>query len=253
MRLIGLVPALRGIDGCHPEYHNAKMRLFNSMDQLNAVGVTEMKFRHVEYCSMLGLARNLLVAVALSEDADITFWVDDDVWFRVEDLCAAIASRLPIVGFPCFHKPENDGQVHFRLNYDIFDNEPIVEVDKDWRHVKMVGTGAMMVRSEVYRAMQRRAPSFTKPDFEAQMQPLVLGPHLYDYFPIGVREHKDKRYYCGEDVGFCYEAGAAGYPVHLYCAGVTAHMRGQFGAICDYRAIREQVRTGAARVSLPYE
>ncbi len=255
MRLVGLIPALHGVEGCHPQHKAAKQRFLSPQAQqmLFDVGITEVKFRHVEHCSMLPLARNLLVSVALAEDADYTLWVDDDIWFRIEDIVAGIASTLPIVAYPCFHKPDPDGTAHFRLNYDIFDNEPIIDIEKDWRQVRMCGTGLMLVKAEVYHAMKKRTVQFTKPDFESQLQPLNLAPHLYDYFPGGPRELRGKVYYCGEDVGFCAEASASGYPVFMYCNGITAHMRGQYGATCDYKFIREQVRLGKAQFSLSYE
>jgi hypothetical protein len=255
MRLVGLIPALHGVEGCHPAHKDAKQRLLQMGEALASVGITQVRFRHVEHCSMLPLARDLLVSLALAEEADYTLWVDDDIWFRVEDIVAGIASTLPIVAYPCFHKPEPDGTMHFRLNYDIFEGEPIIDADKEWRQVRMCGTGLMLVKTEVYRAMQKRTVQFTSPDFEARMlnqYGLTVGPHLFDYFVSGPRDMRGKVYFCGEDVGFCAEASAAGYPVFMYCSGITAHMRGQFGATCDYRAIREQVRQGTAQVSLPY-
>jgi hypothetical protein len=220
---------------------------------LNSVGITSIVWRYLEWCSMLPLARNMLVAVALAEKADITFWIDDDIWTRVEDLATLINSRLPIVGMPCLHKPDEKGEVHFRLNYDIFDGDPVVDVEKDWRSVRMVGTGALLVRSEVYLAMQKRQQHFIKPDFTKQLPTLDVEPHLYDYFITGPRHMKGKVYYCGEDVGFCHDAAAVGYPTFMYCSGLTAHFaRNGFGAMCDYRLIREQVLTGKANVELPY-
>lgn len=254
MKLVGLVPAFHGVEGAHPDHKLAKERMLSHPDalaQLKAVGIETVLFRHIERCSMLPMARSLLVAIALAEDADYVLWVDDDIWWRVEDVCAAVASKLPIVGFPCFHKPEPDGSRPFRLNYDIFDGEAVVETDKDWRHVLMIGTGLMLVKTEVFRAQQRVAQKFIKPDFEA-ICPADIQPHvtrnMYEYFSGGVRPMKGDNYYCGEDVIWCMDADKVGYPVMMYCRGVTAHMlRGStLGSLCDYARIREDVRVGLA-------
>lgn len=254
MKLMVLCPAGRGRDGC-VEHHKSAIESMRTVGRsaLMSVGISHVELRYLEFCSMLPLARNLLAAIALAESADITFWVDDDIWFRTEDLVTAIASQLPIVGLPCLHKPDQNGEMHFNLNYDIFDNEMTVDPDKDWRPVRMIGTGMMIVRTEVYRAMQRRAVKFKKPDFTKQMPNINVEPELYDYFKAGPREMKGSTYYCGEDVGFCHDAAAVGYPTFMYCSGVTGHFsRAGFGAMCDYWAIREAVRAGSAKVDLLY-
>lgn len=259
MKLVGLVPAFQGVEGCHPAHKQAKDAMLNNpaaIMQLKAVGIDTVVFRHIERCSMLPMARSLLVAIALAEGADYVLWVDDDIWWRVEDVCEAVRSKLAIVGFPCFHKPEPDGTRQFKLNYDILDNDPIVEPDLDFRHVLMIGTGAMVVKAEVFRAQQRVAKKFRKDEFVAMCPPhLPVADNLYEYFRCGVTRMKGDDYYCGEDVSWCLDADKVGYPTFMYCRSVTAHMlRGtENGSLCDYLQIREDVRQGLVdKLSLPY-
>lgn len=252
LKLLGLVPAYHGVENAHPDHRRAKDRMLNHQDalmQLKAVGIDHIVFRHIERCSMLPMVRSLLAAIALAEDADYIFWVDDDIWWRVEDVCEAVRSDLPIVGFPCFHKPEPDGRREFKLNYDILDGDPVVDPDKDWRHVLMIGTGAMVVKAEVFRAQQRVTKKFRKDEFVALCPPgMPVVEHLYEYFDCGVREMKGDAFYCGEDVAWCLDVAKLGYPTFMYCRSVTAHMlRGsEYGSLCDYLKIREDVRAGVA-------
>jgi hypothetical protein len=243
-RLMTLTPSFKGYQHAHSKHREAAHAMHHAeiKGRMAAAGISHYAHRYMNGCSMLPLARSLLAATALAFEADYIFWADDDIFWRAEDVISAVQSGLPIVGFPCFHKPEDDGQVHFRLNYDPLDGDEYVEKEKDWRQVLMVGTGAMLVKAEVFHALKRTRPHFQNPEYAKAFPNINAGPHLHDYFPTGVRDLHGIPVFCGEDVSFCLEADKVGYPVMLHGNSVTIHCRGDLGAICDYAAIRRDVR-----------
>ncbi len=260
MKLQFLTPAYRGLEGCHPEFIKSRDAVMGveAQEAFKAAGITGIDFCYLPKVSALPIARCLLTAVALAKGAEITFWVDDDIAWRWQDVLMAIKSGLPIVGFPCLHKPDETGQPGTTLNYDVLGDEPICDPDKDWRQVQMIGTGAMLVRSYVYETMKKRRPHFIKIDFEHQLKELDIRSHTYDFFPSQVRDVRGFSCYVGEDVGFCMEADAAGFPVIMYCRSVTTHYRAitpefpdNCGSYCNYLWVREAVREGRLNYTLP--
>lgn len=161
------------------------------------------------------------------------------------DVAAAIKSELPIVGFAVQIKTKDQGSK--ALNYASFPDEPHV-TDDEWRHIPRIGTGALLVKREVFIGLQKTRPWFPAKGFnELRGKDIPIQEHTYDYFPAGVRELDGVPCYCGEDYGFCTEADAIGYPTFLYAGAVTAHMMREGnneGLICDMNEIRKMTREG---------
>lgn len=194
--------------------------------------------------SLVPWARNLNVAACLAHGADYIFIVDDDVWFRREDIASAIEADLPIIGMPVMLKtPDPKSRT---LNYSVFPGEKWIDPDKDWRHVPRIGTGAMLVKAEVFYALQKRRPWFQASGYASFRPELPIEKHTYDYFPVGVRELDGMQAYVGEDYGFCIEAEGAGYPTFAHGTSMTAHMvAGEAdGYLCDMVDIRRRAKAG---------
>lgn len=198
----------------------------------------------VDGMSLLPWARSLNIAGCLSQQPDYIFIIDDDVWFRREDIVSAIQSGLPIVGFPVMLKTQ-DLSVR-TLNYATFPGEPFIDPDKDFRQVARIGTGAMLVKAEVFYALQKTRPFFQCEGFQSMRPHLPIQQHCYDYFPTGVRDLDGVPVYIGEDYGFCMEAMDAGYPTFAHGMSVTAHMIDGHndGYLCDMVDMRGRVRRG---------
>jgi hypothetical protein len=194
--------------------------------------------------SLLPWARSLNVAACLAQGADYIFILDDDVWFRREDIADAINSGLPIVGLPVMLKTQN---LRSRtMNYSTLDGEPFIDVDKDFRQIKSIGTGAMVVKAEVFRALQKTRPYFLADGFQSFRPHLPIQENCFDYFPTGVQDIDGKPRYIGEDYGFCFSAMSVGYPTFCHNGSMTAHMISGVpnGYLCDMIQMRKWVREG---------
>ena len=226
----------RSAKGQHPDSVRAVENF-----RKHGVPIGEEHFIQSEYTdgmSLIPWARSLNIAACLAQKADYIFIVDDDVWWRREDVAAAIKPQLPIVGFPVMLKTQ-DPKTR-TLNYSVFPGEPWVDPDKEFRHVPRIGTGAMLVKAEVFHALQKRRPWFAAKGYNAMRPELPIQDHTYDYFPVGVRDIDGTQAYVGEDYGFCIEAASAGYPSFASGTSITAHMiAGETdGYLCDMRQVR---------------
>lgn len=249
--IICIATPSRDFKKAHPEYIRARDHLLK-----NGLAMPkqqyQIRFVPVEGLSLLPMARSLLASACLAFGADYIFMVDDDIFFRSEDIRAAILSDLPIVGFPCLlreeESPDNGPKTH-TLNYSVFPDEPQIMPDKDWRQIAAIGTGAILIKREVFIAMQRHRPWFRSDMWVDTFKEAGydVDPHTYDYFPTGVRELRGSPRYVGEDYGFCHEAQTAGYPIYLYGSSVTCHFHGSHGVLCDYASVRDLARKGVVQ------
>lgn len=225
----------------HPESKRA-------VDDFLRRGCLGLEFDHrtqveyVDFMTILPWARAMSVAACLAHGADWIVIADDDVWFRSHDIASSINNGLPITGFAVPLRSSNEDTAV--MNYTVFTGEKLVDPDKDWRHIVAIGCGALVVKRDVFLAMQKHRPKFTPGAFAKKYGDLPIADHLYDYFPMGVRDLEGQPHYVGEDYGFCFEAQKAGYPIFLNGTAVTAHMFGETkGLRLDYKEIREHCRT----------
>ena len=100
----------RDLERAHPEYVRARDSLLKN--GLALPKDYQLAYRYVEGLSILSQARALITSLCLASGADYIFMVDDDIFFRPEDLRAAVLSGLPIVGLPCLlrEEPRADGE-----------------------------------------------------------------------------------------------------------------------------------------------
>jgi hypothetical protein len=231
----------------HPDsQHPDNKRAYENLRKFGLpIGVDHhLIFEFVDGMSLLPWARSLNIAACLGQGADYIFIVDDDVWFRREDIASAIKSDLPIVGFPVFLKTED---INCRtLNYSVLPGDKFVDPDKDFRHVARIGTGAMLVKAEVFRALQKTRPFFLCEGFQSMRPEFKIQENCYDYFPTGVRDLDGAPRYIGEDYGFCMEAASVGYPAFAHGTSVTAHMIAGHddGFLCDMNQMRYRASIG---------
>jgi hypothetical protein len=232
----------------HPAYQHADN--VRAIENIRDYGIPiredhEVVAEYTDGMSLIPWARSLNVAAALAHDPDYIFIIDDDVWFRKEDIASAIESKLPIVGLPVMLKTQD---IRTRtMNYAVFPGDPFIDLEKDFRHIPRIGTGALLVKAEVFHALKKTRPWFHA-DGYAKMRPDLpkIQENVYDYFPCGVQDVDGKPRYVGEDYGFCIEANKVGYPTYQHNFSMTAHMiLGEpDGYLCDMLQMRRMAAEG---------
>ncbi len=145
-------------------------------------------------------ARNMLAQRALDDGADWILFLDDDHVFAPDLLMDLLAWEKPIVGGLYMqragsHEPvalnKTDGGYE-PIDLTTLPGEGLLKVDA-------LGAGALLVRSEVFRAISSEA----------------------DWFSYG---HDQAGWTASEDVIFCEKAAEAGFPIYVDLGSPVGHM-----------------------------
>lgn len=139
MRVLIGTPSLDGrVDtwyafACHDL---AKLGLINNIDT-NIVMLS--------YESILPMARNQLLTMAIEEDYDALLFVDSDTFFNPLHIIDVLKDERDVVALAVANKGEQEG---YNVNVDL--KETVVD---SWIKVESVGTGCMKLSKRVLQAL----------------------------------------------------------------------------------------------------
>lgn len=193
---------------------------------LDMVG-TEIEFSIADQmgCSLIGLARERCVDVALGWEADYVFFFDSDMHVPTSAFLKLLRNDVPIVAALAFtgrdpitpvvykaeeiYEPdperEGEGLIHF-------DYSPVLHYEKDaLQQVDAIGSGVMLIKAEVFKQIK-------KPWF----------------YTVGV----------GEDIYFCLRAKREGIPVYVDTRVKTPHLMTYSGWQTEAKYLERVEREG---------
>lgn len=166
--------------------------LFYSLD--NGVDVSVSTKHH--YCT--DIARNSCVEAALNDKSDFLFFLDVDMLVPAHTLVSLLQKNVDIISGAYHQKAVPFGPVAFIEKEDgTYDKEKILE--KKVYQVDAVGTGCLLVKTSVFKAMEK--------------------PYFSRILPNEISEHSkdlkfDKKNGLGEDVFFCKKAKQKGFKIY---------------------------------------
>ena len=156
--------------------------------------------------SLVGRARNHLVADFLDSDCDTMLQIDSDILFTTQHIERITSHDEPIVGG--FYPRKSDGPIAWIANG--FDDNTKPPNEKGLVDLMYMGTGFLCVKREVFVKMKEHWP---EDNYVAD------GPGMrkeHNFFPVGVLPARGKpgqNRYLSEDWYFCERALQLGYKV----------------------------------------
>lgn len=163
------------------------------------VGVS-VKLGHVSGCSIITMARNMLVDQFLKTDCTDLLFIDADVIAEPDHILRLMAqSGDKDITAGAYPRRRKDKMFFMDLHYD---ENGDLEFDGSMMRINRVGTGFMLVRRNVVEALAERAQKYLGQDGVSQMA------NVFEF------QLKDGMF-VGEDYAFCDAARALGYKVWL--------------------------------------
>lgn len=163
------------------------------------VGVS-VKLGHVSGCSIITMARNMLVDQFLKSDCTDLLFIDADVIAEPDHILRLMAqSGDKDITAGAYPRRRKDKMFFMDLHYD---ENGDLEFDGSMMRINRVGTGFMLVRRNVVEALAERAQTYLGQDGVSQMA------NVFEF------QLKDGMF-VGEDYAFCDAARALGYKVWL--------------------------------------
>ncbi len=163
------------------------------------VGVS-VKLGHVSGCSIITMARNMLVDQFLKTDCTDLLFIDADVIAEPDHILRLMAqSGDKDITAGAYPRRRKDKMFFMDLHYD---ENGDLEFDGSMMRINRVGTGFMLVRRNVVEALAERAQTYLGQDGVSQMA------NVFEF------QLKDGMF-VGEDYAFCDAARALGYKVWL--------------------------------------
>ena len=163
------------------------------------VGVS-VKLGHVSGCSIITMARNMLVDQFLKTDCTDLLFIDADVIAEPDHILRLMAqSGDKDITAGAYPRRRKDKMFFMHLHYD---ENGDLEFDGSMMRINRVGTGFMLVRRNVVEALAERAQTYLGQDGVSQMA------NVFEF------QLKDGMF-VGEDYAFCDAARALGYKVWL--------------------------------------
>jgi len=163
------------------------------------VGVS-VRLGHVSGCSIITMARNMLVDQFLQSDCTDLLFIDADVIAEPDHILRLMAqSGDKDITAGAYPRRRKDKMFFMDLHYD---DEGNLEFEGSMMRVNRVGTGFMLVRRGVIEALAERADTYLGQDGVGKVA------NIFEF------KLKDGMF-VGEDYAFCDAARALGYKVWL--------------------------------------
>jgi hypothetical protein len=146
-------------------------------------------------------ARNTLVKRALEAEVDWVLFLDDDQVFAPDLLTNLLAHEVPVVGALYLQRGGDHGAIAFshRTENGLYERIDLRELPGEGLlSVRAVGTGGMLIRTEVFRQISSEP----------------------DWFEHG----SEAGWYASEDIVFCEKLFQAGIPVYVDLGTPMGHM-----------------------------
>lgn len=159
-----------------------------------------VKLGHVSGCSIITMARNMLVDQFLDSECTDLLFIDSDVLAKPEDILRLMAqSGDKDITAGSYPRRAKDKKFFMDL---YFDENNDLEFDGALMRIQRVGTGFMLVRRHVIERLAKKADTYLGQDGVGQVASV---------FEFSVRDGN----FIGEDYDFCDKARAEGFKVWL--------------------------------------
>lgn len=159
-----------------------------------------VKLSQISGCSIITLARNILVDQFLKTDCTELLFIDSDICAAPEDILRLVAQggdKDITAGY--YPGRSDDEKLVF---YPYLDDNGELEFDGSLMRVHRFGTGFMLIRRHVIETLAQKAQRYVANSALTQV------PNVFDFT---IREGQ----FVGEDYAFCDKAGAEGFKVWL--------------------------------------
>jgi hypothetical protein len=175
--------------------------LANTIDYLAKKGIDNYLCL-LKGCSVIDLARNMIVAEFLASGRTHLLFIDDDVAWDASSITAMLAMDLPVVG-GSYSKKGLDDMAHVECENPRYEFAGCIEA-------AFLPTGFMMIRKEVFEKIISVKPELK---FNGALDRPEINKYCYRFFQSTIDENtKD---WLGEDYFFCNLAREVGYTVAL--------------------------------------
>lgn len=181
--------------------------------------------------------RNQIVRNFLDHyEADWLWFVDTDMAFPPDTLermlASADADTRPILGALCFSVLRGDEQEIVPTLYTLTGDPPVPArsmglPESGIHQYAATGTGCLLVHRRVFEAVEKAKPH---PDAPA------WGETPWPWFKWSEWNPAGQPDVMGEDLTFCFRAGAAGFPIHVDTRIEVGHVKPQTVGLDTYRA-----------------
>lgn len=155
---------------------------------------------HVSGCSIITMARNMLVDQFLKSDCTELLFIDSDVLAKSEDILRLVAqSGDKDITAGSYPRRAKDKKFFMDL---YFDENNELEFDGALMRIQRVGTGFMLIQRHVIEKLAEKAEKYLGQDGIGEVA---------NVFEFALLDGK----FVGEDYAFCDKARAEGYKVWL--------------------------------------
>jgi hypothetical protein len=187
-RTVALVPCYGGIIDVECE---------QSLRELERRGI--QVWRAPGYAA-IDKARSVLASRALREGYEALVWIDADITFRADDVCALVASGEPFVGglYPKKGRRELAAHLLPETREILFGRRGSV------LEVRYLGAGFLCTAAEVYRRMLPELPLCDE---------RFGDPFVPFFLPAVVDDGPERHWYLAEDYAFCERARRSGFRI----------------------------------------
>lgn len=159
-----------------------------------------VKLGHVSGCSIITMARNMLVDQFLDSECTELLFIDSDVIAKPEDILRLMAqSGDKDITAGSYPRRAKDRKFFMDL---YFDENNELEFDGAMMRIQRVGTGFMLIRRNVIEHLAKKADKYLGQDGVGQVA---------NVFEFSMLDGK----FVGEDYTFCDKARAEGFKVWL--------------------------------------
>lgn len=159
-----------------------------------------VKLGHVSGCSIITMARNMLVDEFLKTDCTELLFIDADVIAEPHHILRLLAQSLDKdITAGAYPRRKRDKMFFMDLHYD---DKGDLEFEGSMMRINRVGTGFMLIKRHVIEHVASEAKKYVGQDGES----LVAGVFEFSY-------QGDK--FVGEDYTFCDKASELGYKVWI--------------------------------------
>lgn len=163
------------------------------------VGVS-VKLGHVSGCSIISMARNMLVEQFLKSDCTDLLFIDADVIAEPDQILRLMAqSGDKDITAGAYPRRQRDKMFFMDLHYD---ENGDLEFDGSMMRINRVGTGFMLIRRHVLETLAAKAEKYLGQDGASQVA---------NVFQFTLKDGK----FVGEDYSFCDAARAEGFKVWI--------------------------------------
>lgn len=155
----------------------------------------------LSYESILPMARNQLLTMALEGDFDALLFVDSDTFFNPLHIVSVLKDERDVVALPVINKSDQEA---YNVNFNLAETEPA-----PWIKVESVGTGCMKLSKKALTAL---ADSSDETEFRGKKLKNIC---QYDFASES---------FVGEDINLCRKLRSLGFDIWVATETTCMHI-----------------------------